>query len=75
MILSDKLYYIFKKLQWYISWIVKKTGGQGNKGKLRIWTIYESISEVGRLLAFLPIAVGGISILPLAAEIILLPFL
>lgn len=59
MILSDKFDYIFKKLRWYISWKAKKTEGQGNKGKLRICTIYESISWAGRLLGFLPIAVGG----------------
>lgn len=54
--------YIVKKLKGFFFWIIKKTGGQGNKGKLRIWAIYESISWVDRLLRFLPVSVGGISI-------------
>lgn len=53
----------------------KENWRSDNKGKLRIWAIYEPISWVGRLLGFLPIAVGGISNLPLSAGVILLPFL
>ena len=70
MFLSEKLYYNSKK-NWndIFFWIVKKAEGQGNKGKLRIWAIYESMSWVGGPLGFLPIAVGGISILSLVAGI------
>lgn len=39
--------------------IGKKTGGQGNKGKLRIWTIYESIFLGRQVIGISPSGCGG----------------